>query len=174
LYPQEYIDFLVHFHCDRDYFECHEILEEYWKKIDPGNKDSIWVGLIQIAVSCYHHRRHNFNGAKKTLEHSIRILTNYMDQTVKLGLNGELLVKMLNKRLEVILKGETYTSFNFPINDQSLIQQCHKFAKEEGFYWGSQSSTASEEIIHRHKLRDRTYVIEERIQALNARKGSDC
>ncbi|PAD68333.1 hypothetical protein CHH83_14265, partial [Bacillus sp. 7586-K] len=34
MYDQEYIDFLVHFHCDRDYFECHEILEEHWKK-DP-------------------------------------------------------------------------------------------------------------------------------------------
>ena len=27
-FPLKYIDFLVHFHGDRDYFECHEILEE--------------------------------------------------------------------------------------------------------------------------------------------------
>ena len=31
MYPTEYIQFLIHFHGDYDYFECHEILEEYWK-----------------------------------------------------------------------------------------------------------------------------------------------
>ncbi|MFZ3196347.1 MAG: DUF309 domain-containing protein, partial [Bacillus mycoides] len=27
MYPTEYIQFLIHFHGDYDYFECHEILE---------------------------------------------------------------------------------------------------------------------------------------------------
>lgn len=31
MYPTEYIQFLIHFHGDYDYFECHEILEGYWK-----------------------------------------------------------------------------------------------------------------------------------------------
>ncbi|MEH7501602.1 DUF309 domain-containing protein, partial [Neobacillus drentensis] len=29
MYPTEYIQFLAHFHGDRDYFECHELLEDY-------------------------------------------------------------------------------------------------------------------------------------------------
>ena len=64
-FPQKYIEYLVHFHGDRDYFECHEILEEYWKKIDNGNKESIWVGLIQLAVANYHHRRKNLTVPKE-------------------------------------------------------------------------------------------------------------
>lgn len=34
LYPTAYIKYLFHFHTDRDYFECHELLEEHWKQYD--------------------------------------------------------------------------------------------------------------------------------------------
>ena len=48
-YPEAYIDFLVHFHGDRDWFECHERLEEYWKEHPDDPKSDTWVGLIQVA-----------------------------------------------------------------------------------------------------------------------------
>ena len=44
MYPTEYIQFLIHFHGDYDYFECHEILEEYWKTKPRGNRDHYLVG----------------------------------------------------------------------------------------------------------------------------------
>ena len=66
-YPKAYILYLVHFHGDRDYFECHEILEEHWKEMDPKDRMSHWVGLIQIAVAVYHERRENRQGAIRTL-----------------------------------------------------------------------------------------------------------
>lgn len=53
MYPKAYIEYLVHFHSDRDYFECHEILEEHWKQ-DGRNKG--WLVLIQTAVAFYHYR----------------------------------------------------------------------------------------------------------------------
>lgn len=37
MYPAEYLEYLVYFHADRDYFECHEILEEYWKEQGMNN-----------------------------------------------------------------------------------------------------------------------------------------
>lgn len=51
LYPKAYIDYLVYFHGLRDYFECHEVLEEHWKKDDKAERKKYWVGLIQIAVA---------------------------------------------------------------------------------------------------------------------------
>ena len=31
-YPEAYTDYLCYFHGARDYFECHEVMEEYWKE----------------------------------------------------------------------------------------------------------------------------------------------
>ncbi|WP_218197281.1 DUF309 domain-containing protein, partial [Pseudomonas sp. 2995-1] len=58
-YPDAYIEYLIEFHGTRDYFECHEIMEEYWKK----NKEKHWHTLIQLAVAIYHERQHNYDGS---------------------------------------------------------------------------------------------------------------
>ncbi|WP_205628902.1 DUF309 domain-containing protein, partial [Acinetobacter baumannii] len=50
LYPEALIDYLVYFHADRDFFECHEVLEDYWKSLPKEERSLFWVGLIQIAV----------------------------------------------------------------------------------------------------------------------------
>ncbi len=74
MYPKAYIDYLVEFHATRDYFECHEILEEFWKEDPPKKRKRYWVGFIQLAVALYHHRRQNTAGAKRLMANSIRIL----------------------------------------------------------------------------------------------------
>ncbi|MGG1675082.1 DUF309 domain-containing protein [Neobacillus sp. NRS-1170] len=173
MYPIEYIQFLTHFHGDRDYFECHEILEEYWKKTDPGNKKSIWVGLIQLAVSCYHHRRGNYNGATRTLEKAIKILESKTVTVTSLGLNQQLLHELLMKQLSVIKGKEDYISINLPLSDPSLIERCKLFCEEQGFLWGKESDITNVDLVDRHKLRDRTEVIEERYRSLTMRKSSE-
>lgn len=169
-FPQEYIDFLVHFHGDRDYFECHEILEDYWKKVDNGNKESMWVGLIQLAVSNYHHRRGNFQGALRTLQKAIRILFKHDGQLQKLGLNStELFQQMEGRRLQ-LLKSQPYDSLQLPISHK-LMDVCKKRSLELGLNWGSRSNMADSDLIHRHKKRDRSSVIRERQQALQDKKN---
>ncbi len=173
MYPQEYIEFLIHFHGDRDYFECHEILEEYWKQSDPGNKDSIWVGLILVAVSTYHHRRGNFNGAKRTLEKALRIFEMHAHFLSKLGINGPDLLNLLNDRLLAMETRQAYSSFSLPISDPSLLDSCLKTCQQRGLEWGKESDLTNDPLIHRHKQRDRTSVIEERYRMLMQRKGSE-
>ncbi|MGG3470844.1 DUF309 domain-containing protein [Neobacillus pocheonensis] len=173
MYPNEYIQFLAHFHGDRDYFECHEILEDYWKKTDPSNKDSIWVGLIQVAVSAYHHRRGNYNGAKRTLEKAIRILRIQEAEVISLGLDHLPFQILLNDRLSLIEKGEVYQSFNLPICDPFLLKLGKSFCEHHGYEWGQKSDLTNRSLVDRHTLRDRTEVIEERIQSLKMRKGSE-
>ncbi|MCM3566735.1 DUF309 domain-containing protein [Neobacillus mesonae] len=172
MYPQEYIEYLIHFHGDRDYFECHEILEDYWKKVDFGNKDSLWVGLILLAVSTYHHRRKNLIGAKRTLEKAIMIFKNHSALLPKIGLNEAVFLPLLTERLEMIEHKQTYTSFSFPFNDSSLVEICSQTCRERGLVWGKESDLANEQLVHRHKLRDRTDVIEERKKMLIMKKGS--
>lgn len=171
MYPNEYIEFLVHFHGDRDYFECHEILEEYWKKTDPTNKNSIWVGLILLAVANYHHRRENYRGAKRTLEKSIIILQENETDLQKIGLDSILLLKLLNVKLIDITQEEKYSSYSLPITDQSLLKICDKLCIQKNYTWGKESELQNKALIHRHALRDRSEVIHERLKAL--KKGRE-
>lgn len=173
MYPKEYIQFLTHFHGDRDYFECHEVLEEFWKKTDSRNKDSIWVGLILLAVSSYHHRRGNFNGAKRTIEKAVKIFEAQVNEIKKLGLDKQLLSELVKNRFVVIDGEGAYDSFNLPIFDPALLELCKKSCIAAGFQWSAASDLTNKQLVHRHKLRDRTDVIHERNQSLRMRKGRE-
>ncbi|MGG0716634.1 DUF309 domain-containing protein [Robertmurraya massiliosenegalensis] len=171
MYPKEYIEYLVHFHGDRDYFECHEVLEEYWKKVDKSNKNSVLVGFILLAVSNYHHRRENFSGAARTLKKAIAILQQY--ELEPYGLAESEFLPLLKKRLVRIEERQEYKSLNFPIYDSSLIEACKKACEQKGLSWCVVSDLSNDEIVHRHLLRDRSEVIQEREDALKFKQTKD-
>ncbi|MDE3839460.1 DUF309 domain-containing protein [Bacillus methanolicus] len=162
MYSKEYIRFLTHFHGDRDYFECHEILEEYWKKVAKGDKGSVWVGLILMAVANYHHRRNNFSGAHRTLEKSLKIFEKKKNELSKLGLDSGKLIPILSEHLKSIKSKKTYRSYNLPIVDELLQAACVKECKRKDFIWCKSSDLKNEFLINRHSLRDRSSVIKER------------
>lgn len=168
-YPTSYIQFLAHFHGDRDYFECHEILEEYWKATDAGNKKSIWVAFILLAVSNYHYRRKNFSGAKRTLTKALEIFLQEKQNCLRLGINHESLIEILKKRERNLLNTNGYMSFNLPISDPELIRLCQAECKENGFKWCAKSDLNNLELVHRHSSRDRSDVIADRKLALEER-----
>jgi len=161
-YPNEFIDYLVQFHGSRDYFECHEILEEYWKETDSGNKMSHWVGFILLAVSAYHHRRGNFPGAERTAHNSLKIM-NHIPATVihSLGLDYVQLIHMLESSIIKIEQRQPYESMNLPINSKELHEICQSKCQKEGLDW-LHIGQVTEDIIHRHTLRDRSEIIKER------------
>jgi uncharacterized protein len=173
LYPKEYIQFLAHFHGDRDYFECHEILEEFWKKSDDQSKDSIWVGLILLAVSSYHHRRTNINGAERTLKKAIHIFTLKQISLPKIGLDAKTLVPLLTNQLAYIKKGGSYQSFQLPISDPYLLKQCIIECEQIGCSWNTPSNINDKDLVDRHLQRDRSSVIQERMDAILNKKGND-
>jgi len=63
-YDPLYVRFLYDFNITRDYFECHESMEELW--LEEG-KPPYLQGLLQIAVALYHHRNDNISGATKLM-----------------------------------------------------------------------------------------------------------
>lgn len=166
MYPSEYIDYLIHFHGDRDYFECHEILEEYWKKAEPRNKHSIWVGLILFSVANYHHRRGNFNGAKRSLSKAIGIFKENMKVLDRLGLDSQKFLDDVELCLTNLTNGSHYQSYTFPIADSSLITLCKNKCEQAGLNWCKNSDLSNYELIHRHSVRDRSQVIQDRLNAL--------
>lgn len=74
LYDPLYIRFLYQFNVKRDYFECHELLEELW--LEEG-RSPLLQGLLQVAVSLYHHRNGNPNGAVKLFRQALDKLESY-------------------------------------------------------------------------------------------------
>lgn len=160
MYPEAYIEYLAYFHGNRDYFECHEVLEEHWKA--EGQQNAVWVGLIQISVSLYHQRRGNHEGAKRMMKSAANRLKTLEDELSTLGLDGPRLIKVLEERLEEIKQHQPYSDLNLPLKDASLLSLCTPYLKKQGALWGTESNMLDENIIHKHKLRDRSEVIEER------------
>jgi uncharacterized protein len=168
-YPKAYVSYLVHFHGDRDYFECHEILEEYWKEVAPRDRNSHWVGLIQIAVALYHERRGNRRGAIRTISKAAIHLSHKRSELNQLGLDIDELLVLLQQTRARMMACKPYKSINLPLSDKQLLTQCIEECNKLGLTWCSSDSLDSPDIINKHLLRDRSEVILERAHQLKIR-----
>jgi predicted metal-dependent hydrolase len=169
-YPDEYVQYLIHFHGDRDYFECHELLEHYWKKYPDHPMRLTWVGLIQAAVGMYHYRRGNVSGALKSIAGAID--KSYPEQLAQLGIDAH---DWLERLRQVVAKLKLnplapYEDINIPLSDTEFEHYVHRVCEESGLVWGQSSVMKNPTLIHRHTLRDRSPVIEERRMAIQQRK----
>ncbi|GFR38303.1 hypothetical protein PRECH8_15990 [Insulibacter thermoxylanivorax] len=171
-YPDAYIDYLVQFQAVRDYFECHEILEEYWKEHPDSPYRETWVMLIQLAVSIYHHRRGNLRGAVKLMKGALRRYE--AEHMAQLGVDGARLREMMEKRLaEYIGQPELpFIDLNIPIADEALRVCCVRRAEMLGYAWERASDLTDRALLDRHLLRDRSAVSEEREAALQKKRDS--
>lgn len=80
---------------ERRYFECHEVVEDLWRKTpsDDPNRD-LYKGVIQAAASLYQYDRRVLSGAKGLFRTSAGYLKKYRPRA--LGLNVEKLVKEMS------------------------------------------------------------------------------
>jgi hypothetical protein len=169
IYPKEYIQYLHCFHIERDYFECHEIGEEYWKEKASSEEKNTWLLFIQLAVGLYHWRRKNFNGAMKLLSHANELLLPGRANFAHFGLNSSLLKIQIEILIQRIYEKKDYVSINFPL-EKELKEIC-LLTLPEGKIWGEKSDLNNEYLINKHKLRDRSDVIKKREENKNKKKG---
>ncbi len=152
-FPSLYIQFLIYFHANRDYFECHEVLEEHWKK-NGMERDSVWVGFIQMAVSFYHYRRQNLRGALKMMDKTLRNLSSKRKEIHRLGMHHSELIHLLNDCFEQMNKDRKYEGIHLPIVDSALLVFCKKQARQNGYKWGRIDDATDQYIVHKHFLRN--------------------
>src|SRR5206468_13126286 len=81
-YDRLYVQFIYYLNVARDYFECHEVMEELW--LEEG-RDPLYKGLLQVAVGLYHYQNGNPNGSVKLLTGALQKLNGFAD--VELGLD---------------------------------------------------------------------------------------
>jgi uncharacterized protein len=159
----------VEFHASRDYFECHELLEDYWKEHPNDGRGEIWVGLIQTAVGQYHERRGNLRGAAMMYEQALAKLS--VSELEPLGLDKESLIEQLSKRKQTAANGmQEYKDIDMKLVHEPLLERCGALCMEQGLTWGIPSPYHDDSIIHRHLKRDRTEVIAARDAALRAKR----
>ncbi|WP_010274801.1 DUF309 domain-containing protein [Paenibacillus senegalensis] len=87
-YSPLYLAFLYFFNEERDYYECHEVLEELWME---EARSPLYQGLLQVAVALYHCRNDNWSGSCKLFAQAIDKLERYPSETH--GINLDQLVK---------------------------------------------------------------------------------
>lgn len=170
-YPESYVAYLVEFNATRDFFECHELLEEYWKANPGDGLSELWVGLIGIAVGQYHERRGNVGGAVKSYGHAESRLAE--SRMGALGVDGRDLMGQLAERKRAAGGGELYGDITIKLSDEGLMKRCLAACSERGLRWGTPSPMDNEQLVHRHKLRDRSEVIAAREHALHLRRRTE-
>ncbi len=164
-YPDEYIQYLAEYYGSRDYFECHEIMEEYWKEHPQSPQLGCWLVLIRIAVALYHARRGNRSGALKLMGKAAQETDPVRFGDI--GIDGAKLKEMLEHayRRWSDVPVIAYEDLDLPFTDPCLLEEARRRSLALGYPWGIQGNEAGDSVIHRHKLRDRSDVIEAREQS---------
>lgn len=86
-YDPRYVRFIQLFNEERDYFECHEVMEDLW--MDEA-QDPFWQGLLQVAVALFHARNGNIGGAAKLMASAMGKLSRHADRNAGIDV-GKLL-----------------------------------------------------------------------------------
>jgi uncharacterized protein len=82
-YDPRYIRFLDLFNRERDYYECHDVMEDLW--LEEGRKPLL-QGLLQVAVGLYHLDNGNRPGAVKLLTAALEKLACYPETALGIDL----------------------------------------------------------------------------------------
>lgn len=160
-----YIDFYNYFNGNQDYFECHEVLEEYWKEVAPGDKEHVLVGLVQLATGMYHWRRSNFSGAARILTKSIHNIKRNEQSIFLKPINLPLLEKQLLQSISQVEQKKTFHSFKIDIIDCEFKKLVDKRILE-------QPKSDKHFLLHKHMLRDRTEILQARAAKMELMKDN--
>lgn len=129
-YDPLYVQFLHYFNRERDYFECHEVMEELW--LEEG-RDPLYQGLLQVAVGLYHARNTNISGAIKLLTGAVEKLERYPEH--RLGIDLDKLIADSREYLERLQsEGESFSFYDLDIviTDPQLAGEVAGIAASSG------------------------------------------
>ncbi|CAM3059930.1 DUF309 domain-containing protein [Filibacter tadaridae] len=168
LHQPLFVKFIVYFNDNQDYFECHEVLEEYWKSLPDGDKTHPLTAYILLSTGMYHWRRGNIPGALRTLRnaekkfHSISNLHSAFTEEI----DFKRLLNNVQATIVSISSEGPFSSFLIAVTSQQLRQLVE--IMEDSLPLLPEGSDA---IIHKHMLRDREDILRLREEK---KKGRQC
>ncbi|AVQ33127.1 DUF309 domain-containing protein [Staphylococcus muscae] len=161
------LTFYYQFHTKQHYFLCHDILEDAWKQQNHYTKDDFVVGLILFATASYHYRRCNLKGALRTFKKSIKIINQYADESIaSYGLQPNAFRKQIQQLCTDIEQEKCFRPIELPLLKE--MEQSIKSTYND--YVVNTTIVDTPDIMHYHRLRDRTPVIDAREKALRLRR----
>lgn len=110
-YSPLYVSFFHSFNIEKDYYKCHDLLEELW--LEEG-REAYYQGLLQVAVGLYHLQNDNRNGAVKLLASALDKLESY-PEAVWMGLYLDKLKQDVKQVLIRLQQEPLRTEFYAPI-----------------------------------------------------------
>ncbi|AQU79671.1 MULTISPECIES: DUF309 domain-containing protein [Planococcus] len=152
-----FIQYIINFNQEKDFFECHEVGEDYWKSVAPKDKLHPLTGWIQLAVGMYHWRRSNYPGA----------LRSFIRAKVKLsaggvwvdGVDHEKLIGILTDSIKAVTERKPFVAQDIPIISENLKQAVESYRLENPLTLQDPYF-----LMHKHRLRDRSSIISLREQ----------
>jgi predicted metal-dependent hydrolase len=150
----KFVQFLKEFNDINDYFECHEVLEDYWKEIAPRQKNHPLTAFILMSTSMYHWRRGNIPGAIKTMNKSIKRFIETYDSSFFTTLDFKDIMQSTTNSLLLMQKISEFQPFSIQIIDSELLSLVNKLKIK--------NSDELHFLIHKHMLRDRSEILEVR------------
>ena len=163
LFHPLYIEFCTYFNGNQDYFECHEVLEEYWKDVAPGEKKHPLVGYIQLATGLYHWRRGNFAGAERMLKNALRIFESDKNGAVFFEkIDFKQLREDVLTSIQKVESSAPFKGFKLVIVDAELQTKVRAAIE-------TLPDVDDAYLLNKHTLRDRSDVIMEREKNLQER-----
>lgn len=152
-----FIQFIINFNNEKDYFECHEVGEEYWKAVAPKDKLHPLTGWIQLAVGMYHWRRSNYPGALRSF---IRAKVKLADAGIWVeGFDHEKLIQQLSYSIEAVTNRKPFQAYTIPVTSIDLLEAVETYISEHPI-----TPQDPYFIMHKHRLRDRSSIISLREQ----------
>lgn len=100
---------------ERDYFECHEVLEEIWiEDTNCTTKNHPAIPLLQFSVALLHWKRENHSGAFKVFQNSLEHLKDSRNDVDRLGVDSTKLRELTEVLMIEIEKKSEYRSVEIP------------------------------------------------------------
>ncbi|EPD53213.1 DUF309 domain-containing protein [Paenisporosarcina sp. FSL H8-0542] len=154
LFHPLFVQFVIYFNEHEDFFECHEVLEEYWKEIAPKDKTHPLTAWILLSTGMYHWRRGNFNGAKRSLAKSYDRFHLNGTSAFYEGINFSRLIVNLEQSLESIENNTSFQPFKIQVDSSELSSAILQQPALEAL--------TGDQLIHKHMLRDRSEILNAR------------
>ncbi|KGR90390.1 hypothetical protein CD30_11940 [Ureibacillus massiliensis 4400831 = CIP 108448 = CCUG 49529] len=155
LFHPLFVQYFTYFNGNKDYFECHEVLEEYWKILAPGDKKHSLVGYIQLATGMYHWRRNNQKGALKIFKKAYRNLELNKSSIFVQCIDSEDLQLKCRNCISQMEQGLPFTSFQIVLLNNDLQKLVDKQIENLPTY-------SYDFLLNKHMLRDRSDILKER------------
>ncbi|MFJ8065180.1 DUF309 domain-containing protein [Psychrobacillus sp. NPDC096426] len=157
-----FVQFLKEFNDTHDYFECHELLEDYWKEVSQADKNHPLTAFILLSTSMYHWRRGNITGAIKTMNGSIKRFAETFPSSYYETINYVKLMQHATHSINIMKEKITFQRFAIELTNEELQ---HLVGALE-----IPSSSDLHFLTHKHMLRDRSEILIERERQKEMRK----